>query len=229
VRTTTLGAFDHQETPYQKVVELFAAQRAPGVPPVYQLGFNYLTTGFNRTAATAEDDLMLEVGPREGRIEYNTALFDPATIDGIARDYADVLAAAVRDPQTPISRLGTVTPRPAGVATAPDQPTGTAAYVAPRTAAETLVAQVWTDVLGVEPIGAEDEFFALGGHSLLALRVIARISAAAGTDLTIQDFFADTTVAGVARAVEEALSRELDAISDDEARRLLAEERKAAG
>jgi aryl carrier-like protein len=49
------------------------------------------------------------------------------------------------------------------------------AYVAPRTAVETLVAQVWAEVLEVERVGVHDSFFDLGGHSLLAMRVSARL------------------------------------------------------
>ncbi len=52
-------------------------------------------------------------------------------------------------------------------------------YVAPRTDAEALVGEVWTEVLGLDRAGALDDFFDLGGHSLLATRVVARIRAAA--------------------------------------------------
>jgi hypothetical protein len=113
-------------------------------------------------------------------------------------------------------------PDEAGPPAGPGRPDGRPGYVAPRTAAEELVARVWAEVLGIARVGALDDFFDLGGHSLLALRVIARLSAAAGTELTIQSFFADTTVAGVAAEIERLVSEELARMPEEEAARLLA-------
>jgi len=50
-----------------------------------------------------------------------------------------------------------------------------AEYVAPRTAEERRLAEVWSELLNVERVGANDNFFDLGGNSLLALRLFARI------------------------------------------------------
>ncbi|WP_052069479.1 condensation domain-containing protein [Streptacidiphilus albus] len=54
-------------------------------------------------------------------------------------------------------------------------PVAQAGFVAPRTAAERLIAQVWAEVLGVDLVGAEDNFFHLGGDSLTAVRMIGRV------------------------------------------------------
>jgi amino acid adenylation domain-containing protein len=56
---------------------------------------------------------------------------------------------------------------PPGQPAAPDQHS-----VAPRTATERIIADIWTTVLGVESVGVHDNFFDLGGHSLLLMRVI---------------------------------------------------------
>jgi hypothetical protein len=48
-------------------------------------------------------------------------------------------------------------------------------FVAPRTAMELFIADLWQQVLGVERVGLRDNFFDLGGHSLLAMRVLAPI------------------------------------------------------
>ncbi|WP_327000297.1 condensation domain-containing protein [Dactylosporangium sp. NBC_01737] len=90
--------------------------------------------------------------------------------------------------------------------------------------AELLVAEVWQDVLGVEGIRADDDFFDLGGHSLLATRVTARLRASAGIEVPLRTVFHHTTVAALAVAVEELLLAEIDALDDDEVRRLLTEE-----
>ncbi|MFE7191739.1 amino acid adenylation domain-containing protein [Kitasatospora sp. NPDC057595] len=97
-----------------------------------------------------------------------------------------------------------------------------AAYLAPRTEAEELVAEVWQEVLGLDRVGVHDDFFDLGGHSLLATRVVARIRAAADLGVPLRTLFTHRTVAAFADAVEAALVAELDALSDDAAEELLA-------
>lgn len=227
VRATALAAWDHQEMPYQKLVEALVAVREPGVPPLYQLGFNLVTTpGFGGGSTTAEDDLMLEVNPDTVRVEYNTALFDRGTVQGLLEDFLRVLTAGLADPATPLSRLPVrdAAVAPTAPATAPPPVRqARAEHVPARTAAEELVAEAWAEVLGLERVGAFDDFFDLGGHSLLALRVIARLSAACGVEVPIQAFFTDTTVAGVASEIEQLLAAELEEMSEEEALRLVRE------
>jgi amino acid adenylation domain-containing protein len=81
---------------------------------------------------------------------------------------------------------------------APDYGTAAGQYAAPRTAREEILARVWAHVLGAERVGAHDSFFDLGGHSLLAVRLIARVRAVLGAEVSIRDLFAAPTVAGMA-------------------------------
>lgn len=97
-----------------------------------------------------------------------------------------------------------------------------AAYVPPRTDAEELVADIWHQVLGTGPVGADDDFFDLGGHSLLATRVIARVRAAVDLTVPLRTLFTHRTVAAFAEAMEAALTAEIDALSDTAAEELLA-------
>ncbi|HZM75593.1 MAG TPA: condensation domain-containing protein [Candidatus Limnocylindrales bacterium] len=90
-------------------------------------------------------------------------------------------------------------------------------FVPPQTDAEVLVASVWSQVLGVETIGAFDNFFDLGGHSLMATRVIARIRASVEIDLPIRALFTHSTVSALATAVEDALIAEIERLTEDEA------------
>jgi amino acid adenylation domain-containing protein len=77
-------------------------------------------------------------------------------------------------------------------------------HVPPRTAMEHAVAQVWAEVLGVERIGAHDDFFALGGHSLLAARGVSRLRREHGVELPLGAFFDHPTVEALARAATAA-------------------------
>ncbi|MFJ1704779.1 amino acid adenylation domain-containing protein [Kitasatospora sp. NPDC088346] len=90
-------------------------------------------------------------------------------------------------------------------------------YLAPRTDAELLVADIWQEVLGVEKAGALDDFFALGGDSLRVTRVAARIRALAGLEITVREVFENPVLATLADRVEALLIAEIDALSDGEA------------
>lgn len=76
------------------------------------------------------------------------------------------------------------------------------AWQAPRGFGETLLADLFSEVLG-RPVGTADDFFELGGHSLLATQLISRVRQAFECELELRDFFDHPTVAGLARAVAQ--------------------------
>ncbi|MFP5284931.1 MAG: condensation domain-containing protein, partial [Thermoanaerobaculia bacterium] len=82
-----------------------------------------------------------------------------------------------------------------------------AAYVAPRDETERLLAGIWEDVLGVEGIGVEDDFFEIGGHSLLAVQVASRIRDVFGAEVPLRRLFEAPGLSALAEAVRGA-SRE---------------------
>lgn len=91
-----------------------------------------------------------------------------------------------------------------GALPAPEQavPDDAPSYTAPRTATEVAVAEVWQQVLDVPRVGLRDDFFDLGGHSLLAVRLVTRLRAELGLDLTVRDLIARATVEGVVRRAQ---------------------------
>jgi acyl carrier protein len=60
-------------------------------------------------------------------------------------------------------------------------------FVSPRTPIEAQIAQIWSEVLGLERIGVKDNFFELGGHSLLATQVISRSRDILSVELSLQN------------------------------------------
>ncbi|MBF6484426.1 amino acid adenylation domain-containing protein, partial [Nocardia otitidiscaviarum] len=75
-------------------------------------------------------------------------------------------------------------------------------FRAPATPVEEIVAGVFAEVLGIERVGADDDFFALGGNSLVATQVVARLGAAIGARVPVRTLFETPTVTALAAAVE---------------------------
>lgn len=121
VRNASLDAFEHQDAPFEIVVESVVRHRERGHHPLFQnlfilqntpepsyragdVDFTYVEVGNE----TAKLDLLLNAEPRNGSIEcwieYNTGLFHGDTIGRIARDYLWIVSHALQDAGTPVSR-----------------------------------------------------------------------------------------------------------------------------
>lgn len=79
-------------------------------------------------------------------------------------------------------------------------------YVAPRNEQESVLAEIWQELLGVSRVGVHDNFFELGGHSLLATQILARLRQGFGAKLELNDLFQNQTIAGLSAVwLEQAL------------------------
>lgn len=106
----------------------------------------------------------------------------------------------------------------------------------PRTPLERDLVELWAGLLNVSAVGIHENFFDLGGHSLLAVQLLSRVRQIYGVDLSLEVVYSgEFTVAELAKAVElkeieqaggeyEELLREVEGLSDEEVRALLAEE-----
>nr|WP_223194784.1 non-ribosomal peptide synthase/polyketide synthase [Pseudomonas sp. PSB18] len=90
-----------------------------------------------------------------------------------------------------VDRLRLPAPTPESFAQTP--------YSAPQGELEVSLAAIWSELLGVEPIGREDDFFALGGHSLLALRLLAQVRHRLGLEVPLSAVFAQPRLHALAR------------------------------
>ncbi len=76
------------------------------------------------------------------------------------------------------------------------------AYIAPRDEREAALAEIWSELLGVSPIGVQDRFFELGGHSLMATRLASRIWKRFHVEIPIRDLFEHATIESQARYLD---------------------------
>ncbi|MBV9847669.1 MAG: non-ribosomal peptide synthetase [Kutzneria sp.] len=88
-------------------------------------------------------------------------------------------------------------------------------YVPPTNPTEIELAETWGALLGVEPVGVEDDFFELGGHSLLAAELMAKVSQDMGVEVSARTLYLQPTVAEMAAAIENAVSANGDGRTEE--------------
>jgi amino acid adenylation domain-containing protein len=81
-------------------------------------------------------------------------------------------------------------------------------YMMTRTPIEEILLGVFEEVLKVERVRREDNFFDLGGHSLLAMQVVSRVRKVFGVEIGVVSIFEEATVEGLAQRIEEAMEAE---------------------
>jgi acyl carrier protein len=156
------------------------------------------------------------------------AATEPHTAPEISRANYLKIATELRTPAAVLERIRAATRKPARAASDP-----------PRTQLERELAELWAALLNVPAVGVHDNFFELGGHSLLAVQLLSRVRQLYGVELSLEVVYTgEFTVAELAKAVElkeieqsgadyQDLLQELEGLSDEEVRALLAEEQDA--
>ncbi|MDA0634033.1 amino acid adenylation domain-containing protein [Nonomuraea sp. MCN248] len=146
----------------------------------------------------------LVVADADGLVAYVVTEADPAGLRARLKELLPdhmVPTAYVRMDALPLSPNGKVD---RSALPAPTRSSGGGAL--PGTPAEIAVAQIWSELLGVPGIRADDDFFDLGGHSLVAIQVVARIrkllAPAEGRSVGVMDLFQHPTVRGLAQLIE---------------------------
>ncbi|GAA3180666.1 hypothetical protein GCM10010451_32300 [Streptomyces virens] len=207
VRTTCLGALEHQALPFDRLVQALRPPRRPGHSPYFQVwfatedetvlpresagvsfsDFQGMTTGLS--SGMSKTDLSWIVVDRGHDLVlsllYRSSLFDRTAVRALADEYRTIVEDIVNEPG-------------AALAAAADTAAREAAPVAGRLLA------VWRDAFDQQDIGADDDFFELGGYSMLAMQLVNTIQEEFGVEISFTDFFEASTVNGVARLVTDA-------------------------
>jgi amino acid adenylation domain-containing protein len=89
-------------------------------------------------------------------------------------------------------------------------------FIAPRTPVEEALAEIIMEVLKVPRVSMDDDFFDLGAHSLLGAQVLARVRGVFGAGLKLIDVFDAPTVADLSTKIEQALTLQVNAMTEGE-------------
>lgn len=118
-------------------------------------------------------------------------------------------------PNGKVDRAALPAPSAANTAQPPDS-------ARPENELEQVLETVVAELLDLDRVGVNENFFMLGGHSLLGAQLITRIGDCFGVEMSLRSLFDNPTVAGMAAEVERLVVADLEAMSDSDAARLLA-------
>ncbi len=161
----------------------------------------------------ASDRLLVAyVVPRDGALLRASELRDLLARSLPAYMLPDLFVRLDAIPLTPNGKPDrTALPQPSSALAMPDQP-----YRPPSTPIETRIAAMVQEVLALDRVGIDDNFFLLGGHSLLGTQLVLRLRDAFGTNVALRDLFEARTVAQLARKIEQQVTDMVMAMDSQE-------------
>ena len=226
VRAATTGAYAHQTTPFEKIVESLPPTRSRvfqitfgmnslsmpdvGVVTTRQIGPLALDMLQEYTSTSSKLDLMIFLWETptslSGYVEYNTDIFDRKTMETLAEDYKGLSAQIAANPDKPLAdyHLAGIEKR---ILSEPD-PVPATSFKEPTDKIEESLCRIWAESLGLESVGIDDNFFDLGGHSLLAFRLLAKIKQEFDPSISIAETFKAPTIRAMARMIRRKQSGE---------------------
>jgi len=233
VRQASLEAYDHQECPFEQVVDDLRPPREQGRSPLTSVLFALQTapdeglsmTGLEVTRldpqhqrARFDLELMFRPAPDgtlSGSLVYGGSALTAEAASDVASALERILRAIVNDLDAPLQpdRVASVAPTdPQPVRLKPDatHPLMEAVAVPARfqgqpglTLTEAMLARLWRELLDVDVVGPDDDFFELGGHSLRAVQLFARIESERGRRLPVSLLFRHGTIRQLARVLDD--------------------------
>ena len=219
-RQMSLEACEHQQVPFERIVDAAKIDRGSGGNPIFDVVFSTQhiepPRGFGGLAVEA---LELETGTAKFELtfvaqdrgedlsltsEYSTDLFDAARVRQMLACYEGTLRSILAQPEASVATLSLpeaqAAPAPAESSRARLRPTGPAL---PPTLLQRKLLDIWKNVLGHSSFGPSDNFFEVGGHSLLAVKLIAQIEKVLGKNLPLPILFKAPTIEKMAAVLAE--------------------------
>ncbi|PSB02437.1 condensation domain-containing protein [Merismopedia glauca] len=212
VRRVALGAYAHQDLPFQKLLELPNLGHAKLTQTMFSLlSEEHLSLQLPGIVVqpievhngTANFDLSLSIWEKgetlKAALEYKTDLFSASTIIQMLDNFQILLAAIVKNPEQNLSSLPLFTKKDTRTVPQPNS----APFLAPRDALECQIAKIWEEVLDIKPIGVRDNLFALGANSLLAVRLGDHLQQVLHKSIPLATIFQATTIEQLAAILSQ--------------------------
>ncbi|GAA5506882.1 SDR family NAD(P)-dependent oxidoreductase [Novipirellula caenicola] len=152
-------------------------------------------TALSDSEAIFDESYRLGIRPEEGQLVCQW-LLENSDVSQVAVSPIDLEELRHR-----INDLGVSSPESAIKFSRPTLETG---YTPPQTRTEKSLASLWADLLGIDQIGRDDNFFDLGGHSLLAVRLFSKIRKLHGVELPLSSLFEAPTITTLATMIDQA-------------------------
>jgi natural product biosynthesis luciferase-like monooxygenase protein/amino acid adenylation domain-containing protein len=216
VKKQMLDCADYMLYPFAEVVRQLSPRRDPSRWALFNVDrpsspvrfggirLDYVPTPIAYSNFDFGLNLTIFSGGVQAAFDYRTKLFSRETLAKLSNDFESLLRHVIANPLLRLSDwVGKE--QPTGLLLPENEPE--AAYIAPRTEVEKMVAALWQDVLGRERLSVFSDFFELGGHSLLATQIVSRVRDTFGVDLSLEDLFQQPSIVGIAAIVETLLRR----------------------
>jgi amino acid adenylation domain-containing protein len=212
-------AMAHSHLPFSKLLEQLNIPRELNKSPLFSVLLNIQPNVFSNnysqqltlsTAAihtsTAKYDFSLDLYYSEKainiNIEYATSLFEAETIAAWSAQYQTILLNQIKQPAALINFHSLIGKIDEPTTLILHQPVAKTALRKPETPLQNKVAELWQNLLNVETVGLESNFFALGGHSLIATKLIGILNDELAIELPLETIFTHPSLEALSKAIQ---------------------------